>query len=367
MLGPRALNRALLARQWLLERHAAPAATAVEHLVGMQAQAPLSPYVGLWSRIDAFEPGALATLIVERQAVRTWVMRSTIHLVTARDARRLLPIMHPVVERAFRGTAFARDIAGIDLDDLLATGRTLIEDRPRTRAELAPILAERWPAVPPDSLVYAVSYNLPAVQVTPRGVWGTTGPSAITTIDAWLGPSAQDEPDVDAVVLRYLAAFGPASVMDCQAWSGLTRLRPVFERLRPRLETFRDGDGRELFDLPDAPRPDPGTPAPPRFLPEYDNVLLGHADRSRIIPPGRRIPLPPGEGASRGTVLVDGWLAGEWRIGRRRDGTSATLVVEPYEAIAPADATAIEDEGSVLLDFVAPGLDHVVDVREPMR
>jgi hypothetical protein len=367
MLGPRALNRALLARQWLLDRQAAPPATAIEHLVGMQAQAPLSPYVGLWSRLDAFEPGALAALLVEREAVRTWVMRSTIHLVTARDAHLLLPVMHPVVERAFRGTPFARDIAGVERDDLLATGRALIEERPRTRAELAPILAERWPNVPADSLVYAVSYNLPAVQVTPRGVWGTTGPSAITTVDAWLGPSAEAEPDVEAVVLRYLGAFGPASVLDCQAWSGLTRLKPVFERLRPGLETFRDGNGRELFDLPDAPRPDPETPAPTRFLPEYDNVLLGHADRSRIIPAGRRIPLPPGEGASRGTVLLDGWLAGEWHIERSRDRAAARLVVEPDDSVASADRAAIENEGAGLLGFVAPGLVHVIDVREPKR
>jgi len=364
MLGPRALNRALLARQWLLDRHGAPVSSAIEHLVGMQAQAPLAPYVGLWSRIAAFEPDGLATLLLERQVVRTWLMRSTIHLVTARDALRLLPVMRPVVERAFRGSPFARDIAGVDHDGLLATGRTLIEERPRTRAELAPILAERWPGVPADSLVYALSYSLPVVQVTPRGVWGMTGPPAVTTVDAWLGRSPDEEPDIDAVVLRYLAAFGPASVLDCQSWSGLTRLKPVFERLRRGLETFRDADGRELFDLPEAPRPDPATPAPPRFLPEYDNVLLGHADRSRIIPPGRRIPLPPGNGATRGTILVDGMFAGEWRIvvgdGRAR------LEVKPFAAMPAADRTAIGDEGSGLLGLVAPGLHHAIDLREPI-
>ena len=365
VLSQRSLNRALLARQWLLERHEATAEATVDHLVGMQAQAPLSPYVGLWSRLADFDPVELAALLVERRAVRTWVMRSTIHLVTSGDVGTLWPIMHPVVERAWRGGHFARDTAEIDRAELLAMGQHLLGEQPFTRAELAPILAERWPEVPPDSLVYTLSYNLPVVQVTPRGVWGTTGPSAITTIDAWLGPVAGATPDIDAVVLRYLVAYGPASVMDCQAWSGLTKLKPAFERLRPRLETFRDEGERELFDLPDAPRPPEDVPAPIRFLPEYDNVLLGHADRSRIIPPRRRIPLPPGDGAGRGTILIGGMFAGEWRIDRSRDKSSATLVVEPFEGVTPNDADAIEVEGLELLRFVAPDSTPGVNVREP--
>ena len=366
VLSQRALNRALLARQWLLERNDATAETAIDHLVGMQAQAPLSPYVGLWSRLTDFDPVELAALLVERRAVRTWVMRSTIHLVTSADVRTLWPIMHPAVERSWRSTHFARDVAEIDRAEILDAGLRLLEERPRTRAELAPMLADRWPGVPPDSLVYTLSYNLPVVQIPPRGVWGSTGPSAITTIEAWLGPSVEAEPDIDAVVVRYLAAYGPARVMDCQAWSGLTKLRPVFERLRPRLETFRDEQGRELFDVSDAPRPAEDDPAPIRFLPEYDNVLLGHADRSRIIPPGRRIPRPPGEGAGRGTVLVDGMFQGEWRIERSRDRASATLIVEPFEAVSPADAAAIEAEGLELLRFVAPDSSAEVSVREPI-
>jgi hypothetical protein len=365
VLSRRALNRALLARQCLLERNDATAEATIDNLVGMQAQAPLSPYVGLWTRLIDFEPIELAALLVERRAVRTWVMRSTIHLVTSADVRTLWPIMHPAVERAWRSTHFARDTAEVDLAEILAVGQRLFEERPRTRAELAPILAGRWPDVPPDSLVYALSYNLPVVQVTPRGVWGTTGPAAITTIDAWLGQAADPEPDIDGVVLRYLAAFGPAGVMDCQAWSGLTQLRPVFERLRPKLEAVRDERGRELFDVPGAPRPADDVPVPIRFLPEYDNVLLGHADRSRIMPPGRRIPLPPGEGAGRGTILIDGMFAGEWRIERSRDTTSATLVVEPFAVVTVADQAAIESEGIELLRFVAPDSTPEVNVREP--
>ena len=367
VLSQRALNRALLARQWLLERQEATSEAAIDHLVGMQAQAPLAPYVGLWTRLKAFDPVELSALLVERRAVRCWVMRSTIHLVTAADVRTIWPLMHPVVERAWRGGHFARDLAAVDLAAILTAGRRLIEERPRTRAELAPILAERWPDVPPDSLVYALSYNLPVVQVTPRGVWESTGPSAITTIDAWLGSSVAAEPDIGGLVLRYLAAYGPAGIMDCQAWSGLTKLKPAFERLRPGLRTFRDERGRELFDVPDAARPDADVPAPVRFLPEYDNMLLGHADRSRIIPPGRRIPLPAGDGARRGTVLIDGMFQGEWRIKRSRDNTSATLVVEPFEAVGAADEALIEAEGIELLRFVAADATPEVNVREPIR
>lgn len=365
VLRQRALNRALLARQWLLERRESTAEAAIEQLVGMQAQAPLSPYVGLWSRLADFDPVELAALLVERRAVRTWVMRSTIHLVTAADVRTLWPIMHPVVERAWRGSHFARDVAEIDPAAILTLGQQLLEERPRTRSELVPVLAERWPDIPPDSLVYTLSYNLPVVQVTPRGVWGSTGPAAITTIDAWLGPAGEATPDIDAIVVRYLAAYGPASVMDCQSWSGLTKLKPAFERLRPRLETFRDERGRELFDVPDAPRPDAEVPAPIRFLPEYDNVLLGHADRSRIIPPGRRIPLPPGEGAGRGTVLIDGMFQGEWRIERSRDRSAATLVIEPFEVVPDTDKRALEAEGLELLRFIAPDAGPEVNVLEP--
>jgi hypothetical protein len=366
VLSGRALNRAVLARQWLLERRRAPAQIAIDHLVGMQAQAPLSPYVGLWSRLDAFDPADLAGLLLERRAVRTWVMRSTIHLLTADDALGLWPLMHPVVERAYRSGHFARDVEGVDTAALLALGRALVEERPRTRAELAPMLVARFPGWPPDSLVYTVSYNLPVVQVPPRGVWGSTGPAAWTTIQAWLGRPLEPDPSIDQIVLRYLGAFGPASVADMQAWSRLSRLRPAFERLRPSLRPFRDEQGRELFDLPDAPRPGPDVPAPIRFLPEYDNVLLGHADRSRIIPAGRRIPLPPGDGAARGTILIGGMFAGEWRIARAPDRAAATLVVEPFEPVTPADADAIEVEGRGLLRFVAPDIEHEVDVREPI-
>jgi winged helix DNA-binding protein len=360
VLTPRALNRALLARQMLLERTTVDPTTAVGDLVGMQAQAPLAPYVGLWSRLVDFDPGQLALDLVERRVVRASLMRSTIHLATADDALAIRPLVDPVLGRGFRTSPFARDLVGVDRAELLAVGRGLIERRPGTRAALGAQLAARWPGRPADSLVYAITYLVPCVQVPPRGVWEKTGPPAWTTMDAWLGRPLQADPSIDELVLRYLAAFGPATVLDVQAWSGLNGLRPVVERLRPRLATFRDERDRELFDLVDAPRPDPDVPAPPRFLPEYDNVLLGHADRSRIIPARRRIPLPPGNGAKRGTVLLDGMFGGEWRIDR--DGHRARLTIAPFDPIAATEHVALEEEAMRLLGFIANGADPEIVV-----
>jgi hypothetical protein len=249
----------------------------------------------------------------------------------------------------------------VDLTEILAAGRALLAERPRTSRQLASLLVERWPEIPADSLAYAVGYLVPLVHVPPRGVWGTSGPVARTTMEGWLGRPLERDPAPDQMVLRYFAAFGPASVMDVQAWSGLTRLREVVERLRPRLRTFRDERGRELFDLPDAPRPDPETPAPPRFLPEYDNILLGHADRTRIIPAGRAIPLAPGNGATMGSILLDGMLAGTWRIARAE---RPTLTIEPFEPVDPAERTVLEEEGARLLAFAA-GVDGEIVVRPP--
>jgi hypothetical protein len=363
MLGPRALNRALLARQMLLERDRMTALDAVEHLVGMQAQAPLSPYVGLWSRLDRFLPETLSAAIVERRAVRTSLMRATIHLVTAQDALWLRPLIGPVLERGFRASPPGRRLVDVDLAEILAAASDLLDERSMTSPEIAALLHERWPDLDRESLIFAIGYLVPLVHVPPRGVWGATGPVARTTLVGWLGRPLEADPSIDDLVLRYLAAFGPATVMDVQAWSGLTRLQAVVDRLRPRLATFRDDHDRELFDRPDAPRPDPETPAPPRFLPEYDNVLIGHADRSRIIPAGRRIPLPPGNGATQGTILLDGMFAGEWRIATA--GGLATLAIKPFAPIAPAVLPALTEEGTRLLGFARPGMEARIVVETP--
>jgi len=352
VLSQRALGRATLARQLPLERASMPAEQAIEHLVGMQAQAPNAPYVGLWTRLDGFRTEELADLMLQRRAVRTTLMRSTIHLVTARDCLALRPPIQAVCERSFAGSEFSKKLAGVDVDALLAAGRALLDERPRTRAELGPVLSERYPGVDADSLSYAVTYLLSLVQVTPRGVWGSAGPSAFTPAETWLGEAAAPASATpDDMVLRYFNAFGPASVMDAQAWSGLTQLREVVERLRPQLRVFRDENATELFDLPHAPRPDPHTPAAARFLPEYDNILLAHADRRRVMDDGRRLPLPPGNGGTMGTVLIDGIFLATWRITRQRD--TAVLAVEPFTQLPPADRDALADEGARLLAFAA--------------
>jgi hypothetical protein len=310
----------------------------------MQAQEPQAPYVGLWSRIQAFDPRELSELIAAREAVRGGLMRSTIHLVTARDWGRLRPLMSPVLARHFRGSAFSRSLQGVDVDELLSLGRALLAERPRTRAELGPHLSARWPDVDPTSLAYGVSYLEPIVQVPPRGLWRQSGQARWTTAAAWLGDMA-DGASIDDLVTRYLAAFGPASVADIQAWSGLTGLARAIDR--QKLRSFRDERGRELLDLPEAPLPDADTPAPPRLLAPFDNAILSHADRSRIIDAEHRKIL--NRDRLMRAFLVDGFVAGTWRLG------GANLYIKPLRPLHNADREALTEEARQLRGFLLPG------------
>jgi DNA glycosylase AlkZ-like len=346
VLGPRALNRALLARQLLLKRTKMAVAKAIERLVGMQAQVPRSPYTGLWSRLEGFHPDELSRLISSRRAVRMSLMRCTIHLVTDRDCLALRPVLQPVLERGFYvGSPFGRRIKGIDMEALLDAGRVALEEKPRTTAELRKLLTRRWPDHDADSLAYAVHYLVPMVQIPPRGLWAGRGLPTFATCEAWLGRSFEAGPPPDVMVMRYLASFGPATVADIQSWSGLVRVREVTERLRPRLRTFRDHKGRELFDVPRGLLPDPEIEVPPRFLPDYDNALLAHDDRSRILAHEHR------KLVGRPTVLVDGFAVGFWKI--TREAGAATLVVETLKRISRKDTAAVAAEGATLLDFLA--------------
>ncbi|MGE5226201.1 MAG: DNA glycosylase AlkZ-like family protein, partial [Planctomycetaceae bacterium] len=180
--------------------------------------------------------------------------------------------------------------------------------------------------------------------VTPRGVWGRTGPSAFTTVEHWLGRPLESSADPEPLILRYLAAFGPATPADVTAWSGIAGAAELLERMPPRLRTYRDERGRELFDVADGRLRDPDTPAPVRFLPEYDNVLLSHADRSRIVAPGMR----PLNGVGWGMVLVDGFTAARWRL----DAKTSVITVEPFRNLTKAERGEVEAEAVALGAFL---------------
>ena len=311
----------------------------------MQAQVPNAPYVGLWTRLEGFQPSELSDLIIKRRAVRLGLLRNTIHLVTARDCLALRPPFQSLLERSLKTSAFGRNLEGIDMIALIAQATVLMEERPRTFSELGNLLQRRWPDRDATSLAYAIRYLVPIVQVPPRGIWGKSAQPTWTTAELWLGRPLERKPSVEQLILRYLAAFGPAAVADISAWSGLKALRQVVERLRPKLRTFRDERGRELFDVLDGPLPDPDTPAPPRFLPEYDNLLIGHDDRTRVIDHAYRYVI------FIGTLLVDGFVQGTWTIKRAHD--AATLTIEPLRRLTKKDRLAVTEEGERLLKFAA--------------
>jgi hypothetical protein len=354
VLSRRALNRALLERQLLARRASMSAAQAVEHLVGMQAQVPNSPYVGLWTRLQDFHPDHLASLILDRQAVRVALMRSTVHLVTADDCLALRPVLHEFLERNLISSAWGRNLAGMDFAAVATAAKELLDERPRTIAVLGKLLQERWPDRDALSLGYAVRNLLPLVQTPPRGIWGKGGLPVCANAETWLGRPLATNTVPDTMIVRYLKAFGPATVGDIQAWSGLKGLRATVDQLRPGLRVFRDERGRELFDVPGAPLPDPDPAMPPRFLPEYDNVLVAYAERGRVIPDEHlklvitSLGHPP--------VLVDGFVRAHWQI--KRHGASATLVIEAFDALTPHDRDALAEEGARLLHFAAGGMAH---------
>jgi hypothetical protein len=357
VLGPRALNRATLARQFLLERTTRPVADVVEHLVGLQAQTPHTWYFGLWSRIAGFRPAAAADRLVDRSLVRIALMRGTIHLATARDAHGLRAAVQPVLDQGlFHNQLHRAAVRGLDVDEVVAAARSLLAERPRTSAELGALLGARWPDRPAATLAYVVRNRLPLVQVPPRGVWGRSGPIAHTSLEVWLGSGATFP--LETILRRYLAAFGPATAMDAQTWSGLTHLREVLEPMRAQLCVLRDEHGRELYDLPDAQRPDPDTPAPVRLLYDFDNLLLSHADRDRVSTPRFRHAFTSRVGPVPGAVLVDGVTAAHWTLVRERG--AATLAVHPHRRLSDDEAAAVTAEAAGLLEFAAPDAEREV-------
>jgi hypothetical protein len=349
-LDRRALNRATLARQHLLERSSLGACEMVEHLVGMQGQAPSPPYAGLWTRIAGFGGEDLSRLVESRDVVRITLMRGTVHVVSARDAL----LLRPLTEAGYQATvarAYRDDLAGIDLPELSARVRELVEERPRTPAELVAELGAVWPGRGSQALTNAANAWTPLVQTPPRGLWKRSGQPRLTTLESWVGRPVEAAPSIDDVVLRFLGAFGPASVRDVQKWCGLTRLGAVLERLRPSLVVFRDPEGVELFDLPEAPRPGGDVAAPVRFLPEFDNVLLSYAGFDRVMAPEQKRALFTVNGRILGSVLVDGFVVASWRTDTVKG--AVTLTVTPLATLTARARREVAAEGERLLDFLA--------------
>lgn len=347
VLSLRALNRALLARQHLLERTDASVPDVVEHLVGLQAQEPRDPYIALWNRIRDFEPGHLEKLIEAGQLVRLTLMRGTIHLVTADDAVALRPLLQPVLERILLSRR--RGYAGADLAAVADAGHSILATEPMTYAELGKRLAERWPEQDAEALSRVVQVRVPLVQVPPRGLWHRSGAARHTPLDVWVPGRRPRGLSLERLIGRYLAAFGPASMRDAQAWCGLSKLAAVVEQLGKQIERFTGPDGTLLFDLPTAPRPDPDEPAPPRFLPYYENLVLGLDDRSRIFAP--RMPRFPSNTFVR-FVLIDGIFGATWKLTRKKD--MVTLLIEPFVRVSKPDRAAIREEGLRLLETFEP-------------
>ena len=363
-LSLRAVNRATLARQMLLDRAACPAADAIERLAGLQAQLARPPYVGLWTRVAGFERAHLTELALARRVARGTLFRGTLHLVTARDYVWMRPTIRPVLEGAMRSVLGERT-ARLDLQKVVRDARAVVEQRPRPFDEIRRRLVASNPGADERAMGYAVRCALPLVQIPEDGVpWGWGGKAAFGSAEAWLGRAIDGPEDVPGLVRRYLAAFGPATPADATAWSGLRGMKDVFAAMRDELVVLRDASGRELFDLPDAPRPGEDAGAPPRFLPDYDNLLLAHDDRTRVIPPEHRPRLASKNGQVPMTVLVDGRLAGAWRTEVKRG--VATLTVIPWVRLTRGATAGLGDEGERLVRFVEPGArDWAVAFAEP--
>ncbi|GGW46708.1 winged helix DNA-binding domain-containing protein [Streptomyces griseoloalbus] len=352
LLTARALNRATLARQLLLDRADLPVADAVGHLCGLQAQEPQEPFFGLWSRLRAFDPAALDDRLTGRHLVRTHLMRRTVHLVTSADALAWRARHDAMLRQRVLGV-YRRDFTGVDLDRLAAAGREVMADgEPRSMSELVRAVAERRPGPTGRALgEMLIGALLPVAQLPPRGLWRTKAGVRNALLSSWLGreidplsPDASD-PVGQALVRRYLAAFGPAASADLRAWCGLAGLPAAVAAVREELVTFRDERGRELLDLPGAPRPDPGTPAPVRFLPAFDNAILGYHDRGRIIDDAHRGLSVAGERV----VLVDGRVAATWSV------DAGTVSVTPLHRFSRADRDAVAEEGRALASFLSDG------------
>ncbi len=343
MLTTRELNRALLARQLLLRRASLPIPAAIERLGALQAQWPPSPYLALWTRLRGFRREQLVRAISARRVVKATLMRVTLHHVSASDYLSYAGLVRGARVAALRRRVERERIAD-ELPQLAAAARALTADAPRSRPELLELLGlGKLPAYDPHPwLVWHLVVAEAELVHTPEGsVWrSNTAGSRFVPAPVWLGaPSSDGAAAAEQLVRRYLAAFGPATRADIAQWTGLpvAALEPGLQRLR--LRHFRDERGRELLDLPRAPLPPADTPAPVRFLPVWDSVLLAHDDRSRILPEEHRATVIRRNGDVQATFLVDGLVAGTWSV---EDGR---VELEPFALAPTADASRAEGRG----------------------
>ncbi len=344
------MARATLERQWLLRRHDMSVAAALEHLVGLQAQATDQPYFGLWTRLANFAFQDLDRLVLQKDVVRCALLRSTLHLVTSRDALRLRPVLQPVQDRAL-AAAHGPRLAGLNLAEVAAATREILAERPLTYQELGERLRMRWPDRGGDVLANAAR-NVEALVQAPPALWGGGARVRVTLMSEWLDEPLGDEVEPGPLVMRYLAAFGPASVADIRAWSGLAGISEVVEALRPRLRVFKNEAGVELFDLPNAPRPEPDTPAPVRLLGGFDGLILGFADRSRFLDDAHRRHIATVNGIFHPLILIDGRVAGVWKLIVAKRAASVELT--PFAPLQANHRSDLVREAEALLAAAAP-------------
>ncbi len=356
VLTLRELNRATLARQFLLERASCTPLEVLKRLVGMQAQNHNAPYIGLWTRLQTFQRAELTDLLTNRQVVKASLMRSTLHLMASDDYVAFRLALQPAMKDDLLRPFFGKGAQSLEGDQFTSLLRAYLQERPRTSGELLARFREYFPGLNAGHLSDAMRAHLPLVQIPPSGVWGFTGKPAHTEAADWLERSL-DEPTaaLPPLLKRYLAAFGPASVKDMQIWSGLNGLQEIVDRLRPELLTLRDEQGRELFDLPDAPRPGAETPAPVRLLPAFDNLLLSYAERQRIIGHAERQAIFTNNGLIRAAVLLDGFVRGMWRTSQARGKT--TLHLEMFAELSAQESQALLAESTRFLHWLLDGAD----------
>jgi hypothetical protein len=350
-LSTLALNRALLARQLLLQRKRLSVRQAVHALAGLQSQEPRDPHVALWSRLSGFGSHRLQAAALQREVVRGTFLRGTIHTVSAADYLAFRGTLQPVLDRELKNHAHLG--RGFEMPALEAAARELLAQQPMSAQQIGEALAPRFPKADKEGLARWVRTCMALAMVPGDERWGYSRPPRFLPADRWLGQAPGEGQPSAELLLRGLAAIGPASATDLRVWCGLGGTAKALEGLRPALRTFQDEQGRELFDLPDAPRPRPDTPAPARLLPEYDNCLLSHEDRSRIVPAAHahRFAMGP-NGRRPRAVLVDGFVRASWQVSM--DKAVATLAIQPFERLTPAAVAQVDEEAQALVRFMEP-------------